>query len=355
MCIFVTAFCLLVQSTNTTLTFSQRQTLSDEENSNLQTQTTFLVPHDMRFITTPSLVGVAGAPFKTQPALQLYDIQNRWVQNVGFHSTSSWLVEASLLCGNNKNYSCNSSIQLLGNTTVPFVNGTANFRNLAVSRNGTDYVIVINVTSPSYVKISISFSGIDILSYTNILPTFLSPSTTTSLSGNISPALPVDTVEHSNALTLVVVCVVVVILIFTMVFAFYCYYRNTRHRRKRCATVTSEISILNSSFDVNCNATVKNLLDEGRKISTADDDAKIRKISKISFHLNEAYIGERGEKNSQLEGVGSVVCPKFSFSDADQTSVKENEQEDGEIQLSEISQDEEVHNYFFRSALDGVI
>lgn len=55
-----------------------------------------------------------------------------------------WYVTATLRSGTG-----NPSAQLLGNTTIKFVNGWANFTNLAINYFGTGYIIDFNITSPT--------------------------------------------------------------------------------------------------------------------------------------------------------------------------------------------------------------
>jgi hypothetical protein len=55
-----------------------------------------------------------------------------------------WYVTATLRSGTG-----NPSAQLLDNTTIKFVNGWANFTNLAINYFGTGYIIDFNITSPT--------------------------------------------------------------------------------------------------------------------------------------------------------------------------------------------------------------
>ena len=54
-----------------------------------------------------------------------------------------WYVTATIRAGTG-----NPSAQLIGNTTIQFVNGWANFTNLGIDYFGTGYIIDFNITSP---------------------------------------------------------------------------------------------------------------------------------------------------------------------------------------------------------------
>ena len=72
----------------------------------------------------------------------MHDALNRWVQNLGRES-DRWRVTATIVSGTG-----DSSARLMGESTVEFINGTANFTNLAVSHKGTGYKLKFDVTYP---------------------------------------------------------------------------------------------------------------------------------------------------------------------------------------------------------------
>lgn len=57
------------------------------------------------------------------------------------HESSPWMISAFLTGGT-------EATQLFGKTTVPYLNGGANFTNLTVNSKGIDFNINFIVTSP---------------------------------------------------------------------------------------------------------------------------------------------------------------------------------------------------------------
>ncbi|XP_012942613.1 fibrocystin-L [Aplysia californica] len=81
-----------------------------------------------------------GQLFSTQPKLKVTDDNNEVVTYLG-SVTGPWEIEVSIKSGGSP-YS-----RLIGNTSVTFQNGWANFTNLAITNRG-DYILEFNVTSP---------------------------------------------------------------------------------------------------------------------------------------------------------------------------------------------------------------
>ena len=86
-----------------------------------------------------------------QPKLQMFDALDRWVQNVGT-KLKPWVVTVSLVPGYG-----DPAAYLMGNVTARFINGTANFTNLAISHNSTGYILQYNVTYPETVSFSVTY------------------------------------------------------------------------------------------------------------------------------------------------------------------------------------------------------
>ena len=126
----------IVNATNGTMRFDERQR-EDAENS-LQSPMQILIPTTLFLQNHPSNSSNETIPFPEQPSLILRDGNGDFVQEL----VGNWTVSASLQGGD-------PLARLEGNLTVPFINGTANFTNLAISHNGTGYTIVYRVSSPA--------------------------------------------------------------------------------------------------------------------------------------------------------------------------------------------------------------
>ena len=134
--------------TNSTKTYAELQREKETEEINEAVQ--YLIPKKLLLVTQPSEESNETVPFPVQAALQMFDSLDRWVNNLGTRLTP-WKVTASLIKG-----SGDPNARLLGNTTVQFVNGTANFSNLAISHNGTGYEILYKVTYPTTVSFQVT-------------------------------------------------------------------------------------------------------------------------------------------------------------------------------------------------------
>ena len=82
-------------------------------------------------------------PFTVQPKLMMMDAFGRVVTNLG-HAISSWCVTASI-----RNGTGDKDAILEGNVTVTFENGWANFTDLSISHNASDYILDFNITKPT--------------------------------------------------------------------------------------------------------------------------------------------------------------------------------------------------------------
>ena len=138
----------VVNGTNTTMTYYEREKLEQDKREQESTTTEYLIPRKLVFRMQPSLQSNETVPFPIQPELQLYDVLDRWVQNVGT-KLAPWRVSASLVAGHG-----DPEARLEGRLEAPFVNGTANFSDLAITHNGT-YFILYNVTYPSTVSFTV--------------------------------------------------------------------------------------------------------------------------------------------------------------------------------------------------------
>ncbi|KAK3716577.1 hypothetical protein RRG08_039372 [Elysia crispata] len=98
-----------------------------------------------------------GTVFSVQPKFKVIDDNNEVVSYLGSY-TSPWVMEVSIQSGSS------SRARLLGNTTVTFEDGWANFTNLYITNRG-DYTLQFNITDPpsaanySLVAPSITING----------------------------------------------------------------------------------------------------------------------------------------------------------------------------------------------------
>lgn len=103
----------------------------------------FLIPNRLELVTEPS-GGNETVPFATQPKLKMVDIDGKLVTTLGHGSLSNWTVTASILNGTG-----DSMAILEGNVTVIIVEGWANFTDLSITHNGSDYQLLFNVSKPA--------------------------------------------------------------------------------------------------------------------------------------------------------------------------------------------------------------
>ena len=136
---------------NGTLTYAQKLLMEEEKEASGGVE--YLIPKKLRLILNPRQESNETIPFTIQPQLQMFDALDRWVKNVGT-KLAPWIVTASLVPGKG-----DPMARLEGNVSVQFINGTANFTNLAISHNGTGYQILYNVTYPSKVSFSVTYGA----------------------------------------------------------------------------------------------------------------------------------------------------------------------------------------------------
>ncbi|XP_069115226.1 fibrocystin-L-like [Argopecten irradians] len=104
---------------------------------------------DMRFNPAPEPQH-EGVVFKTQPKIQVLDAQGQPITQLGT-AEQPWQITASLRPGGS-----NPLANLIGNLTVEFVNGWANFTDLLITQFGTDFYIDFDLTVPADSNFSIS-------------------------------------------------------------------------------------------------------------------------------------------------------------------------------------------------------
>ena len=126
---------------NSTLRYDQLQAQQEEQApSNVFS---FLIPNTLELVTEPN-GGNETVVFTVQPRLKLVDIDGKLVTNLGHGSLSNWTVTASILVGTG-----DPMAVLEGNVSVTIVEGWANFTDLSITHNGSDYKLVFNVSKPA--------------------------------------------------------------------------------------------------------------------------------------------------------------------------------------------------------------
>lgn len=144
-------FTILVQVTNGTMTLSEEQLLEFEKELN-ETLVIFAIPDAASLSTKPSYHNnEERSALVTQPAIQLVDIKGNWVQNVGGKG-EPWEVTARLII----NKGGDPEATLIGDTVAQFIDGTAQFVNLGISDNGTNYDIIFDLTKPENQSFSVT-------------------------------------------------------------------------------------------------------------------------------------------------------------------------------------------------------
>ncbi|XP_061189118.1 fibrocystin-L-like [Saccostrea echinata] len=114
------------------------------------------IPTVMEFKTeiTP---GTEGNAFPVQPVLQFRESNGDRVTLLGA-SSKPWKVEVSLRAGSGSN----PSATLVGNTTVSFIDGWANFTGLGISHSGSGYILDFKVIDPSEATFTLASSPLSV-------------------------------------------------------------------------------------------------------------------------------------------------------------------------------------------------
>ena len=126
---------------NSTLRYDQLQ--AQEEAEAPSNTFSFLIPNRLVLVTEPN-GGNETVPFTIQPKLKLVDIDGELVTTLGHGSLSNWTVTASILNGTG-----DPMAVLEGNMSVTFVEGWANFTDLSITHNASDYKLLFNVSKPA--------------------------------------------------------------------------------------------------------------------------------------------------------------------------------------------------------------
>jgi len=131
-----------------TMTYYEKQLQDEKEKENNKQPTIeYYIPKKLVMVVEPSTESNETVPLPTQPQLAMFDVLDRWVQNLGT-DLAPWMMTVSLVDGHG-----DPEARLEGVLTVPFTNGTANFSDLSISHYGS-YRLLYNVTYPPTVSFS---------------------------------------------------------------------------------------------------------------------------------------------------------------------------------------------------------
>ncbi|XP_074660960.1 fibrocystin-L-like [Tubulanus polymorphus] len=104
---------------------------------------TIQVPSQLVLVQAPTS-GEENSPFPSQPKLRLKDTTGQFVDKVGTNSLV-WMVQATLTRGAGSD----ALASLIGTVNVSFVDGWANFTDLAITHYGSDYNLEFRVINPT--------------------------------------------------------------------------------------------------------------------------------------------------------------------------------------------------------------
>ncbi|XP_072177767.1 fibrocystin-L-like [Diadema setosum] len=129
-------------------TFAERQAAEEAaEQAESGQPVVYLTPTALVIVREPA-EGSEFAPLSQQPSVKVVDQEGNLVTALG-HSSSPWLLTATII-----QQPDGVTGQLLGNVTLPFQDGWANFSNLAVDKQGSGYMLEFSITRPEVSPLS---------------------------------------------------------------------------------------------------------------------------------------------------------------------------------------------------------
>lgn len=134
---------------NGTLRYDQRMAQEAEAKKSTSSGVTYLIPNKLKLVQQPFGANET-IPFTIQPKLIMLDAFDRLVTNLG-HASSSWCVTAYIRGGTG-----DEGAVLEGNVTIAFVDGWANFTDLSITHNASDYILDFNITKPNSTRFNTS-------------------------------------------------------------------------------------------------------------------------------------------------------------------------------------------------------
>ena len=139
--------------TNGTLTYDQRMA---QAQANVTQPVVFLIPCKLVLVQQPYGANET-VPFVSQPKLKIVDCFDELVTGLGHGALANWTVTASIRPGTGDN-----NAWVNGTNTIEIVNGWANFTDLSISHNGSDYVLEFNISKPQTAKFNTSSNSFEV-------------------------------------------------------------------------------------------------------------------------------------------------------------------------------------------------
>ena len=130
------------------------QLMEDENDEGEENE--YQIPTQLSLIVEPSGANET-VPFSLQPKLWMRDEENNMVNNVGFGETGAWVVTATIRSGTG-----DPNATIIGNNTVKFSKGWANFTALSISHNGTGYILDFHISKPDTANFQTSSQPFDV-------------------------------------------------------------------------------------------------------------------------------------------------------------------------------------------------
>ncbi|XP_071488092.1 fibrocystin-L-like [Diadema antillarum] len=141
---------------NGTTTYAEQQAQEEElALSNAGQETVYLVPSTLVMSVSPG-DAVENVAFGIQPKITVLDNQGNQVTQLGTNAYP-WQLTASIISVTSQGIA-----GLIGNTTVAFENGWANYTNLGANISATDLVIEFAITYPNTSTLSVSAEAFDV-------------------------------------------------------------------------------------------------------------------------------------------------------------------------------------------------
>ena len=104
-------------------------------------ETVYQIPTRLSVVVQPDEANET-VPFGVQPKLWMLDAQGGQVNSVGFGEIGAWVVTANIKPGTG-----DPKASIIGNNTIKFSKGWANFSTLSISHNGT-YILDFHISKP---------------------------------------------------------------------------------------------------------------------------------------------------------------------------------------------------------------
>lgn len=139
--------------TNGTLTYDQ---LMAQAAANNTQPVVFLIPCKLVLVQQPYGANET-VPFESQPKLKIVDCFDRLVTGLGHGDLANWTVTATIRPGTG-----DTNAWINGTSTIEIVDGWANFTDISISHNGSDYMLEFNISKPQTAKFNTSSNSFEV-------------------------------------------------------------------------------------------------------------------------------------------------------------------------------------------------